>query len=231
VLGIKAIFAPFVLAMKAVILSWFFKDMSPMDLVKTMAAPMMPAWMTGMRAEPEAHYSGWEQSVENYEAPHVQNSYDNQDRKNTGLMGALAHLLPFSSPDQTNQFSIMKPMTRPQKQTRYQSGGGYRTNPYAADEGRTQIMRPNGVESEFGGGDEGSTQESDSFGFIPPTAQQEDVDSFDPFYSPLLSRIDSIFMHLGFSEEGCKERAVCSIYKYPVKYAPYSNLLSAQLSK
>lgn len=67
--------------------------------------------------------------------------------------------------------------------------------------------------------------------YIPSTGLQAEVEHFDPFYSPLLSKIDSIFTHLGHSDEGCRERVVCSIYKFPVKYAPYSNLLSAQLSK
>lgn len=71
----------------------------------------------------------------------------------------------------------------------------------------------------------------DSPSYIPSTGLQAEVEHFDPFYSPLLSKIDSIFTHLGHSDEGCRERAVCSIYKFPVKYAPYSNLISAQLSK
>lgn len=74
-------------------------------------------------------------------------------------------------------------------------------------------------------------QQENTQSYIPSTGLQAEVEHFDPFYSPLLSKIDSIFTHLGHQDEGCRERVVCSIYKFPVKYAPYSNLLSAQLSK
>lgn len=60
---------------------------------------------------------------------------------------------------------------------------------------------------------------------------------FDPFYSPLLSRLDAIFQQLGLGNdksqetERCKERLVCMMYSNPARYAPYSNLVSALLSK
>lgn len=55
--------------------------------------------------------------------------------------------------------------------------------------------------------------------------------NYDPFYSPLLSRIDTVFKQLGYASEPCRERLVCQMYKSPAKYAPYSNLVSAQLSR
>ncbi|XP_057652259.1 uncharacterized protein LOC130891487 [Diorhabda carinulata] len=61
--------------------------------------------------------------------------------------------------------------------------------------------------------------------------------SYDPFYSPLLSRLDAIFQQLGFGNskssntELCRERLICLMYANPAKYAPYSNLVSAQLSR
>lgn len=76
-----------------------------------------------------------------------------------------------------------------------------------------------------------NVEAQDNPSYIPSNGLQAEVEHFDPFYSPLLSKIDSIFTHLGHSDEGCRERVVCSIYKFPVKYAPYSNLISAQLSK
>lgn len=54
---------------------------------------------------------------------------------------------------------------------------------------------------------------------------------YDPFYSPLLSRIDTVFKQLGYAAEPCRERLVCLMYKNPAKFAPYSNLVSAQLSR
>ncbi|KAK9880012.1 hypothetical protein WA026_008525 [Henosepilachna vigintioctopunctata] len=61
--------------------------------------------------------------------------------------------------------------------------------------------------------------------------------SYDPFYSPLLSRLDAVFqqLHLGNDKspktELCRERLICMMYANPAKYAPYSNLVSAQLSR
>lgn len=57
--------------------------------------------------------------------------------------------------------------------------------------------------------------------------------NYDPFYSPLLSRLDSVFqqMGLGDGDESCREKLVCLMYANPAKYAPYSNLVSAQLSR
>ncbi|XP_050304990.1 uncharacterized protein LOC126742383 [Anthonomus grandis grandis] len=62
--------------------------------------------------------------------------------------------------------------------------------------------------------------------------------SYDPFYSPLLSRLDAVFQQWGLAgqdkgqeTERCRERLVCLMYANPAKYAPYSNLVSAQLSR
>lgn len=58
--------------------------------------------------------------------------------------------------------------------------------------------------------------------------------NYDPFYSPLLSRLDAVFQQLGLvstSDERCREKLVCLMYSNPAKYAPYSNLVSAQLSR
>lgn len=54
---------------------------------------------------------------------------------------------------------------------------------------------------------------------------------YDPFYSPILEKIDKILLGLGFNEEPCRERLICSMYKNPPKFSPHSNLLSAELSR
>ncbi|XP_046995292.1 uncharacterized protein LOC124607130 [Schistocerca americana] len=54
---------------------------------------------------------------------------------------------------------------------------------------------------------------------------------YDPFYSPLLSRLDSVFKQLGSDSEPCREQLVCEMYSSPARFAPYSNLVSAQLSR
>uniref|UniRef100_A0A182LUN9 Uncharacterized protein n=1 Tax=Anopheles culicifacies TaxID=139723 RepID=A0A182LUN9_9DIPT len=53
----------------------------------------------------------------------------------------------------------------------------------------------------------------------------------DPFYSPILQRLDKVFNSLGIVDESCRERLVCSMYKSPVKYSPHSNYVSAELSR
>lgn len=54
---------------------------------------------------------------------------------------------------------------------------------------------------------------------------------YDPFYTPILDKIDKILKGLGFNEEPCRERLICSMYKNPTKFSPHSNLLSAELSR
>ncbi|KAK9502164.1 hypothetical protein O3M35_012748 [Rhynocoris fuscipes] len=53
----------------------------------------------------------------------------------------------------------------------------------------------------------------------------------DPFYSPILTKLDRVFLELGFTEEPCKERLVCSMYKAPERFSPHSNLVSAEISR
>ncbi|RZC33830.1 uncharacterized protein BDFB_012440, partial [Asbolus verrucosus] len=55
--------------------------------------------------------------------------------------------------------------------------------------------------------------------------------TYDAFYSPILDKIDKILVGLGFNDEPCRERLICSMYKNPVKFSPHSNLLSAELSR
>lgn len=57
--------------------------------------------------------------------------------------------------------------------------------------------------------------------------------NYDPFYSPLLSRLDAVFhqLNLNGDNETCREKLVCLMYASPAKYMPYSNLVSAQLSR
>ncbi|KAG8262567.1 hypothetical protein J6590_051055 [Homalodisca vitripennis] len=66
---------------------------------------------------------------------------------------------------------------------------------------------------------------------IPASSQL--LANYDPFYSPLLSRLDSVFQQLGLGhgQEPCRERLVCDMYNNPAKFAPFSNLVSAQLSR
>lgn len=53
----------------------------------------------------------------------------------------------------------------------------------------------------------------------------------DPFYSPILGKLDQIFLQLGHSDESCRERLVCNMYKTPTQYSPHSNYVSAELSR
>lgn len=55
--------------------------------------------------------------------------------------------------------------------------------------------------------------------------------TYDPFYSPILEKIDKILNGLGIHDEVCRERLICSMYKNPIKFSPHSNLLSAELSR
>ncbi|XP_064550867.1 uncharacterized protein Osi17 [Drosophila montana] len=55
--------------------------------------------------------------------------------------------------------------------------------------------------------------------------------NYDPFYSPILLKIDKIIEQLGVKNDLCKERIVCSMYKDPAAYSPHSNFISAELSR
>jgi hypothetical protein len=70
--------------------------------------------------------------------------------------------------------------------------------------------------------------ERDKYVASPLKASQDD---FDPFYSPILKNLDDVFTGMGFSDEACRERLVCSMYKTPTKFSPNSNLVSAELSR
>lgn len=67
--------------------------------------------------------------------------------------------------------------------------------------------------------------------FLPIPSSSLLLTNYDPFYSPLLSRMDSVFKQLGYDTEICRERLVCAMYRNPAKFAPFSNLISAQLSR
>ncbi|XP_022220777.2 uncharacterized protein LOC111072984 isoform X1 [Drosophila obscura] len=55
--------------------------------------------------------------------------------------------------------------------------------------------------------------------------------NYDPFYSPILLKIDKIVEQLGVKNDLCKERIVCDMYKDPASYSPHSNFVSAELSR
>ncbi|XP_039492105.1 uncharacterized protein LOC120452095 isoform X3 [Drosophila santomea] len=55
--------------------------------------------------------------------------------------------------------------------------------------------------------------------------------NYDPFYSPILLKIDKIIEQFGVKNDLCKERIVCSMYKDPATYSPHSNFISAELSR
>ncbi|KAJ0170898.1 hypothetical protein K1T71_013670 [Dendrolimus kikuchii] len=96
----------------------------------------------------------------------------------------------------------------------------------------------------------GATNNYKVFQKIPASSMI--LSNYDPFYSPLLSRLDGIFARLGLAPsensidngirvggqtatevklEACREQLICLMYASPAKYAPYSNLVSAQLSR
>ncbi|KAL9894736.1 DUF1676 domain-containing protein Osi17 isoform 2-T12 [Glossina fuscipes fuscipes] len=55
--------------------------------------------------------------------------------------------------------------------------------------------------------------------------------NYDQFYSPILLKIDKVIEQLGVTDDLCKERLVCSMYKDPARYSPHSNFVSAELSR
>lgn len=87
-------------------------------------------------------------------------------------------------------------------------------------------MQPNGGASAFG-------KKTDFKDFHDIPASSMLLTNYDPFYSPLLSRLDAVFQQMGLAvgNERCREKLVCLMYSSPAKYAPYSNLVSAQLSR
>ncbi|XP_026754407.2 uncharacterized protein LOC113514516 [Galleria mellonella] len=68
--------------------------------------------------------------------------------------------------------------------------------------------------------------------------QQQIIAATDPetqaaekFYGALMERVDKILNTIGAHDPGCKDRAVCALYRDPFSHAPYSNLVSNELSK
>jgi hypothetical protein len=242
---IKSMFAPFFFGIKYLLYNFFWKEGSPWEMMKMIWGGGGPEpWES--QAPPAA--------VEHYEPPHVHNHFDNKEHYGETGPGGGGTGFGFGYGggggggggfDQKLQFSQLNPILQ-----------GLTTGPSykgSMEEGRRQHFKalltgPAADDSDNGLGGYGMTgggsiisESQDSpdmkgnpesgFNYVPSNGLQAEVENYDPFYSPLLSRIDSIFTHLGYHDEGCRERAVCSIYKFPVKYAPYSNLLSAQLSK
>ncbi|XP_053619688.1 uncharacterized protein Osi17 [Plodia interpunctella] len=68
--------------------------------------------------------------------------------------------------------------------------------------------------------------------------QQQILAASDPetkvaekFYGNILERVDKILLTIGANDPGCKDRAVCALYRDPFSHTPYSNLVSNELSK
>ncbi|KAJ8684364.1 hypothetical protein QAD02_020156 [Eretmocerus hayati] len=53
----------------------------------------------------------------------------------------------------------------------------------------------------------------------------------DEFYGPIIQRLNIIFDQMRLSDELCRERLICSMYKEPTRWSPYSNLVSNELSR
>lgn len=63
------------------------------------------------------------------------------------------------------------------------------------------------------------------------TLEQHAFPVYDAFYSPILEKIDKVLNGVGYTDEPCRERLICSMYKEPEKYSPHSNLVSSELSR
>lgn len=66
---------------------------------------------------------------------------------------------------------------------------------------------------------------------LTPSFVLQNTVAAEKFYGALLEKIDTILSPMGASDVGCRERAVCAMYKDPFKHSPYSNLVSNELSK
>lgn len=53
----------------------------------------------------------------------------------------------------------------------------------------------------------------------------------EKFYGSLVEKVEKILLPMGAIDQGCKERAICTLYKDPFQHTPYSNLVSNELSK
>ncbi|XP_031617265.1 uncharacterized protein LOC116337090 isoform X2 [Contarinia nasturtii] len=63
-------------------------------------------------------------------------------------------------------------------------------------------------------------------------AYAQSMIAIDPFYGPIVARIDSILnQYSTYVSEHCKEWLVCNMYKSPAQFSPHSNFLSAELSR
>ncbi|XP_032523570.2 uncharacterized protein LOC116774898 [Danaus plexippus] len=62
-------------------------------------------------------------------------------------------------------------------------------------------------------------------------AQDPETIAAEKFYGTLIDRINIILNSIGAKDFGCRERAICALYSDPFKHAPYSNLVSNELSK
>uniref|UniRef100_A0A0C9QCZ1 Lap1_0 protein n=1 Tax=Fopius arisanus TaxID=64838 RepID=A0A0C9QCZ1_9HYME len=114
---------------------------------------------------------------------------------------------------------LMQPSPKPDSRlsyvdSRYAGANGFNDRYY------TRHVATNGLSK---------TQDFKVFHEIPTSSLL--LTNYDPFYSPLLSRLDAVFSRLGYTTESCREYAVCAMYRSPARYAPYSNLVSAQLSR
>lgn len=67
--------------------------------------------------------------------------------------------------------------------------------------------------------------------FYQGTTTTAPIPVFDAFYTPILDKIDKVLVDIDYTEEPCRERLICSMYKNPQKFSPHSNLLSAELSR
>ncbi|XP_025423208.1 uncharacterized protein LOC112692684 [Sipha flava] len=104
---------------------------------------------------------------------------------------------------------------------------GYSSNRYPLKYGQNSISSTKLQSGNYYTKDK--TEDFKVFHTIPASSHL--LANYDPFYSPLLSRIDTVFKQLGYTTEPCRERLVCQMYRNPAKFAPYSNLISAQLSR
>ena len=63
------------------------------------------------------------------------------------------------------------------------------------------------------------------------TTASQPIQPDEPFYSPMIHKMDEIFNNIGFNDEPCRKRLICSMYKTPENFSPYSNYISNELSK
>ncbi|CAH0763498.1 unnamed protein product [Diatraea saccharalis] len=62
-------------------------------------------------------------------------------------------------------------------------------------------------------------------------AQDPETVTAEKFYGALLEKVDKILGSIGAADPGCRNRAVCALYRDPFRHTPYSNLVSNELSK